>query len=67
MYIETSSPRVPDEKARLRSGLLASTEGRDYCFEVWYHMFGPDIADLNIYISTLNEDTLVSLQFLMFV
>jgi hypothetical protein len=66
MYIETSTPRLKGEIARLMSGLMAPTMGKDYCFEFWYHMFGPDIADLNVYLSSGNQQTLVSIEFVIF-
>ena len=63
VYIETSSPQVPGEVARLMSGLLAPTADKDYCFEFWYHMWGGDIADLNVYLSSGGQQTLVSVDF----
>ena len=53
MYIETSSPRVQDEVARLESGLIPNPNNQ-MCVTFWYHMFGDHVQDLNIYTKTLN-------------
>ncbi|XP_072014818.1 MAM and LDL-receptor class A domain-containing protein 1-like [Amphiura filiformis] len=59
MYIETSSPRIKGEVARFMSGLMAPTMGKNYCFEFWYHMFGPDIDALNVYLNSGPQQTLI--------
>jgi hypothetical protein len=47
VFIETSSPRAPNDKARLESQPVA--DGRPKCLTFWYHMFGPNINALNVY------------------
>ena len=50
MYIETSSPRKPGQKARLRSEVLNMHMGG--CFTFWYHMYGQTMGTLNLYMDT---------------
>ena len=57
-YIETSSPRVLGDKARLKSGPIAANS--QYCLEFWYHMFGPDIDTFSVYLSAGGTSTLVN-------
>ena len=40
------------------SGPIAANS--EYCLEFWYHMFGPDIDALNIYLSSAGTSTVVS-------
>nr|XP_054757008.1 MAM and LDL-receptor class A domain-containing protein 2-like [Lytechinus pictus] len=49
-FIESSSPRVMDQKAWLVSEHLESTSGR--CFEMWYHMYGQGTGSLRVHIQT---------------
>lgn len=49
MYIETSAPRRPGDKARLISP--AVNGAAPMCLKFWYHMFGTHIKSLNIYLS----------------
>lgn len=55
MYIEASSPRRPNDTARLESPLLGS--GDKTCLRFWYHMYGTHINTLNVY-QTLNNNAL---------
>ena len=48
IYIETSSPRTQDDKARLISIDIQPT-GRS-CVTFWYHMYGTNINTLNLYL-----------------
>ncbi|KAH3887664.1 hypothetical protein DPMN_011682 [Dreissena polymorpha] len=48
MYIETSAPRTPGQKAQLFS--KAITVSSPICVNFFYHMYGPTIGALNIYI-----------------
>ena len=50
MFIETSSPRRPGDKAHLVSTVFSKTGGR--CFTFWCHMYGSNIGRLNIYVNT---------------
>ncbi|XP_033751995.1 MAM domain-containing glycosylphosphatidylinositol anchor protein 1-like [Pecten maximus] len=48
MYIETSRPRTPNQKARLLSPMTSYTTGAA-CVSFWYHMYGRNIGALNLY------------------
>ena len=59
MYIETSSPRSSGDIARLVSPLHLNqgNSGRQSCIlEFWYHMYGEDIATLNVYSRSAGVD-----------
>ena len=45
LYIETSSPRVRDDKATILTPYLNGP----HCMKFSYHMFGVDIGSLNIF------------------
>ncbi|KAL8608892.1 hypothetical protein ACOMHN_065230 [Nucella lapillus] len=47
VFIETSSPRHPNDKAHLASPPV--TDGQPKCLTFWYHMFGPHVNQLNVY------------------
>ncbi|XP_046571399.1 MAM and LDL-receptor class A domain-containing protein 1-like [Haliotis rubra] len=49
MYIETSSPRRPNDVARLNSFILTGPTSPT-CFTFWYHMYGSSIGSLNVYV-----------------
>ena len=49
MYIEASSPRKKDDKARLESPLQQPAPGGN-CLEFWYHMLGSGMGSLVVYI-----------------
>ena len=49
MYIETSSPRKPNDKAWLLSPQYAPAPSGK-CFNFWYHMSGRHIGSLNVYV-----------------
>ena len=51
MYIETSSPRRPGDKAMLASPKYSSATGK--CLQFWYHMYGSHIGTLNVYIKRI--------------
>ena len=52
MYTEASSPRRQGDKAQLISPTNPATAGS--CLEFWYHMYGADVGQLNIYVRTGN-------------
>ena len=55
MYIETSSPRQQGDYAKLSSpGLQFSG---NMCLKFYYHMYGADIATLNVMINGNNVFT----------
>ena len=47
MYIETSSPRKPDEKAKLV--VTVPNNENKLCLSFYYHMFGATVGTLNVY------------------
>jgi len=55
MYIETSSPRVQGDYAKLSSPLLKFSE--NMCLKFFYHMYGATIGTLNV---TINGVTVFS-------
>ena len=47
MYIETSSPRKPGEKASLN--VAVPYNGRRACISFYYHLYGATVGTLNVY------------------
>ena len=47
MYIETSSPRKPGDKAKLV--LSVPNKGKTLCLSFYYHMYGATVGTLNVY------------------
>ena len=54
MFIETSSPRRQNDKARLMSP--SYTDNSDICVQFWYHMYGNGVGTLNVYGMVSGED-----------
>ena len=52
MYIETSSPRVLGDNAKLNSPLL--TFSGSMCLRFFYHMYGSSIGTLNVIVNDTN-------------
>ena len=52
MFVETSSPRVQGDKARLYSERFLPTSQRGRCIKFWYHMYGNSIGTLNVFVKT---------------
>ena len=49
IYIETSAPQRPGQKAVLTSQVIPINTGiPDFCFTFWYHMSGTTIGTLNV-------------------
>lgn len=52
MYIEASSPRLPNDTARLISPSYAPTApGQPFCLQFYYNMYGVDVGALNVYMT----------------
>jgi hypothetical protein len=52
MYIETSFPRRPGDKARLKSPTFPASNEYN-CLQFYYHQYGADVDTLNIYKSDI--------------
>lgn len=64
MFIETSYPRKPNDTAALVSPAIQKT-GSYACVIFWYHMFGPHIASLNVYMKVCHDCTILYLHTLI--
>ncbi|CAF3608819.1 unnamed protein product, partial [Rotaria sp. Silwood2] len=53
LFLDTSAPRKPNDTARVVSPVFAPTTSGECQFRFWYHMYGYDVASLNIYTRTL--------------
>lgn len=53
MFIETSYPRKPNDTAGLVSPSIQKS-GSSACVLFWYHMFGPHVNALNVYLKVGN-------------
>ena len=51
MYIETSTPRVLNDRARLISPVYTNAT-KPSCLQFWYMMYGYDTVDLNVNLVT---------------
>jgi len=49
VYIETSAPRRPGDKAQLVGPTISLQTGQAQCFSFWYNMLGDHIKALNVY------------------
>lgn len=58
MFIESSSPRMENDTARLYSPIYASqlTASQPSCFIFWYHMYGFTTGSLHVYIKPENAE-----------
>lgn len=57
MYIESSRPQRPNDTAQLVYNLNVPTS--PCALRLWYHMYGQNVGQLNIYIKTLNRGTVL--------
>lgn len=53
-FIETSSPRKPNDTAQMISPVTSGPQ----CLNFWYHMYGAHINRLNIYVRNPNSNLL---------
>ena len=51
MYIETSSPRKPSEKAKLV--ITVPSNGKKSCLSLFYHMYGATVGTLNVFSGSI--------------
>lgn len=49
IYLETNSGR-PGSKAQLQSPNFNINRGQRKCLSLWYHMYGPNVGYLNVYL-----------------
>lgn len=54
IYVETSYPARPGDKARLLSPKIDGAN--DQCIEFWYHMYGSDVDTLTVYYYTRTQE-----------
>ncbi|KAH9494982.1 hypothetical protein Btru_018318 [Bulinus truncatus] len=57
MYIETSSPRVAGDVARMLSPVYPATDG--CCLKYWYHMYGSTVGTLSLYLRDVRGNDLL--------
>lgn len=57
MYIETSNPRVNGDTANFESPCFDLTSATAANFSFWYHMYGVNINNLSVELSTDNGST----------
>ena len=48
VYIETSYPAQHNDTAWLTANGIPNTNG--FCMSFWYHMYGPHVGSLNLYV-----------------
>ncbi|PAA80981.1 hypothetical protein BOX15_Mlig025956g4, partial [Macrostomum lignano] len=48
MYIRSSYPTIPNQKARLLSSTVQQTQSGQLCLEWWYHMYGSVTGTLKV-------------------
>lgn len=53
LFIESSAPRRPNDKARLVSPVYQATATK--CLNFWYSMYGADVGHLRVYIQSQNS------------
>jgi hypothetical protein len=52
LLLDTNLPRQPNDTARVVSPVFAPTTSQKCQFRFWYHMYGYDVAGLNVYTRT---------------
>ena len=62
LFLETSLPRQPNDTARIISPVFAPVTTSAQCrFRFWYHMYGMDVASLNVYTRTYVDGPLTQI------
>ena len=59
MYIETSIPRVPGDKAWLSSPVIPQMSNT-ICLSFYYYMYGEDVGTLNVIIRSIDSGSVSS-------
>lgn len=61
LYLNTSSASKKGNKAQLKSSVLPPAGEHGYCFSFWYHMFGPTVGSMKVFLQVADpfEKTLV--------
>lgn len=54
-FIDASDPRVAGDNAFLISPIFPAALGK--CLEFYYYMYGSDVGTLNVYLTTLTQNT----------
>lgn len=52
LYLNTSSASQKGNRAQLKSTVLPPADKHGYCFSFWYHMFGPTVGSLRMFLQT---------------
>ena len=55
IYIEASFPRQANDKARIISAGIPADGRMGHCVKFWFHMYGPHVNALNIYLKQGNQ------------
>lgn len=55
LYIESSSPRIINDTARLYSPVYGPDSVSDGCFTFWYHMYGSSSGQLRVYVKVESQ------------
>ncbi|XP_071956932.1 MAM and LDL-receptor class A domain-containing protein 1-like [Antedon mediterranea] len=63
IYVEASSPRVAGDRARIMTPKQNPTTAITMCVQFWYHMYGPHVDRLNVYLRSGSNDQLVFTKF----
>ncbi len=61
LFIESSLPRRPGDTARIQSEQFTATSSKGRCMKFWYHMLGPDIGNLTVYLNVTGSSKLIPL------
>ncbi len=59
LFMEASYPSRIGERALLESSVFLPTPTYGLCMQFWYHMYGSDMGQLNIYANASNISTLL--------
>lgn len=59
LYIETSYPSMPGDKAWLESTFFLPTPTYGICIDFWYSMYGNTIGELNLYVNASGSVSLL--------